>query len=339
MSAPSPPGWFPDPYGGAGLLRFWDGTDWTQSTQPVADEPAFLPPLAGPSDGGTSPYGTPGHEPYPFQAPERPYDTVPGPPGPPYAGQTGLPARAGSGNGPLWALAGGAALVVVVLVAVGVVVGLRSSGGRGPGPGPEPVPPAATGPVSPRPTSPGAAPGGTTSGSIGRITDEQAGLSYARLGSPWADAGSSWFRPGYFSAGQVSIVQEPFEEYASFNATSLSGVPRAAESAGHSGSGDLEAVTGRVTRRILTEHFALARTRTELGSRAFSVSGRPAWIERFRLDFTDARTRGWKFTADTVAIMVVDLGDRRLGLLWVSVPDTFPGQGDLDLVLSSVRVS
>jgi hypothetical protein len=36
--------------------------------------------------------------------------------------------------------------------------------------------------------------------------------------------------------------------------------------------------------------------------------------------------------------MVIDLGGRRLGLLWVLVPDTFPGQGEVDLVLTSTRV-
>jgi hypothetical protein len=142
-----------------------------------------------------------------------------------------------------------------------------------------------------------------------------------------------------FTAGQVAVVQAPFEQYASFNATSLSGVPRPDESSGYPATADLSAVNDRVTKRILKEHFAFTMTRTDLTSRASSVSGRPAWTRTFRLAFTDAKARGWKFSGDTVAIMVIDLGDDELGLLCVSVPDTFPDQGDVDLVLASVQVS
>jgi hypothetical protein len=172
----------------------------------------------------------------------------------------------------------------------------------------------------------------------GTVADATAGLSYDRLGGPWTSAGGGWLRPDLFSGGQVAVVQSPFEQYASFNATSLSGVPRPAESAGYAGPQDLPAVARRVTGRILAEHFAMAKTRTTSFSGTRTVDGHQAWLERFRLDFTQARSRGWKFTADTVAILVVDRGDRRLGELWVSVPDTFPGQGDVDQVLGSVRV-
>lgn len=135
------------------------------------------------------------------------------------------------------------------------------------------------------------------------------------------------------------MVQAPFEQYASFNATSLSRVPRAAESSGYRGARDLSQVSGRVTNRILTEHFAMARSRTSLPSGARTVDGHQAWLERFRLDFTDAAAKGWKFRADTVAILLVDTGGGHLGELWVSVPDTFAHQGDVDQILDSVRVS
>ena len=138
------------------------------------------------------------------------------------------------------------------------------------------------------------------------------------------------------------MVQAPFEQYASFNATNLSGVPRASESSGYRGPQDLQRVAERVTGRILNEHFAMAKKQTPIVSGARTVGGHQAWLEKFRLDFLDAAARSWKFRADTVAILVVDTGDtgdRRLGELWVSVPDTFAGQGDVDQVLGSVTVS
>ena len=33
-----PSGWYPDPYGVPGLLRWWDGSTWTQHTHPDGPE-------------------------------------------------------------------------------------------------------------------------------------------------------------------------------------------------------------------------------------------------------------------------------------------------------------
>jgi hypothetical protein len=303
----TPSGWYDDPYGTPGLLRWWDGRQWTEETeraQGPQPAPRFEPPAPL--------YGQP----------EPPYGQTPAHP----AGRNMLP----------WLLAGGAGLVAVVVAIVAVVFILRDDGGDGPGPT---ASPSATASASASAsTSASATAQVTRSAVIGTVTDGKAGISYDRLGPPWTPADSSWLRTDLFSGGQVSVVQEPFEQYDSFNATSLSGVPRAAESAGYTGPQNLSTVGRNVTARIVHEHFDLAANRTAIFSGARTVDGHQAWLERFRLDFTAAKTRHWKFSADTVAILVVDLGNRRLGELWLSVPDTFANQGDLDQVLDSVKV-
>ncbi|MCC5953683.1 MAG: DUF4041 domain-containing protein [Acidimicrobiia bacterium] len=73
MSQKVPPGWHPDPHG-AGCLRWWDGSQWTAHTAPLAGPPASVPE--------TPPLPTP-----PAQAPAEPTPTGPAnadqPPTPP----------------------------------------------------------------------------------------------------------------------------------------------------------------------------------------------------------------------------------------------------------------
>jgi hypothetical protein len=140
-----------------------------------------------------------------------------------------------------------------------------------------------------------------------------------------------------FTSGQVSPVQIVFNG-AAFNATSLAGVPRSDERAGYRGPAGLPTLASRARTRILRELFTVPHTSTMLFAGPHRVAGaRHAWLERVRLDFPQAEANGWSVAADTMAILAVDHGGP-VGVVFVSLPDTFTAQGDLDQVLSSVRV-
>ncbi|SEG56838.1 Protein of unknown function [Thermomonospora echinospora] len=80
MSGQIPAGWYHDPYGTPGLLRYWDGGQWTQATQP-SDEWND----AEPTQGGAAPADAP--------VPSGPPESSPAPSGPPAS--SGSPALSG----------------------------------------------------------------------------------------------------------------------------------------------------------------------------------------------------------------------------------------------------
>jgi hypothetical protein len=107
MASAYPPGWYPD---AQGVTRWWDGTQWTQHTQPGAAPQAGAPGGQGQGWGAQQPAG---------QQPGAPAQ----PPG----------ARAGSGPTPLlWAAVAAAVLAVIGSIGPwGKLASLSTSGTDG----------------------------------------------------------------------------------------------------------------------------------------------------------------------------------------------------------------
>ncbi|MFW6599713.1 DUF2510 domain-containing protein [Propionibacteriaceae bacterium Y2011] len=137
----NPPGWYPDPAGVSGRLRFWDGSTWREDT-------TYNPATPFPDPGSSAPAGPPG-------------------------GGTGAPgAPGGSTSGGKIALLVGIGVVVVALVVAGIVFVPRLIGGDGP-----PEPPVSPGVNTPgteqtpgtEPTPGGGGSGGGGGGEVGEL--------------------------------------------------------------------------------------------------------------------------------------------------------------------------
>ena len=81
------PGWYPDPGGGQGLFRYWDGKAWSAATTP---NPSAPPPSQGLVGGGTPQQGSQTYG----QTGQAAY----GQGGQPTSGQTGQPAYGQTGQ-------------------------------------------------------------------------------------------------------------------------------------------------------------------------------------------------------------------------------------------------
>ncbi|HEX2316851.1 MAG TPA: DUF2510 domain-containing protein [Thermomonospora sp.] len=85
MSGQTPAGWYHDPYGTPGLQRYWDGSQWTQATQPTDEWEDADTTQSGAVPSAAAPVAPPGAPLAPPAAPPgTPQATPPGmPPGAP----------------------------------------------------------------------------------------------------------------------------------------------------------------------------------------------------------------------------------------------------------------
>ncbi|REE95817.1 DUF2510 domain-containing protein [Thermomonospora umbrina] len=375
MSGQTPAGWYHDPYGTPGLLRYWDGGQWTQATQPTDEwedaettqggagsssppPPAATPPsspsgapqiIAPPAAGGGQPGPStpPPWTPTPEAQPAWNWEGVP--PSPqtpqpwrsPVGPQTPQPWQpppappARGGNGMLWALSGGG----VVIVALIVVVALFASGVFEEDP--RPLPTAAPSPGTAAPSVRATVKSPVT----GTLQDTASGVSYAQLGAPWrpqtVDPNGRFATTYGFSRGQIAVVQNDYNGQSEYLASVYSG--RLPSSVEYGGPEDLASAVTAFAKTIETEPEPNgsypSHTREDLEADDLEISDHKAYFTKFRLDFPQAQARGWNFRSETVTFVLIDQGSgTRPSVVWITIPDSHPNGGDLDQLFESIKV-
>jgi hypothetical protein len=172
VSAPqhftAPPGWYPDPDGAPGLVRWWNGVSWSDVAIPAG------PGVTVGTMTAAAPAAIPGPPPLPAEPPDPGGEDRP--------------------NRTPWVI-GLTLLVVAVVVVTGVLVGTSGGTGRTP---------AAATPSStvPPPPAPPSFPPGTV-----RVIDEAAGISYPHLGNGWYEYDLTQKAETTSTAGQYFVTQ------------------------------------------------------------------------------------------------------------------------------------
>ena len=310
-------GWYPDPGGGQGLYRYWDGKSWSAATSP---NPGAPPPNQGLSSVGQPPAGsTLGQASGAYGPGGGGY----GPGGGGY-GPGGQPAY-GAGNpsayanyqeiqkkkSPVgWWIAGAVLVVVIVVVAVlaiRAVAGGNTGIANPPGGGPvtqDTCPPEKTeSPVPEDHPNDGRVHGGP--------------ISYPALGAPWsAPQGDTRVPFGNDVQTQIVTVEPNYAPSSHWVASVLVGELQAGD-----GFFTPEQGSQIVVKCILGKFYGNAEVGSNVTkNEAITIDGHEGWIVESQLSFD---IPGLKTKGELLIVVIVSAGARS-GLYYASIPDTTP---------------
>ena len=342
-------GWYPDPGGGPGLYRYWDGQAWSAAT---TGDPASAPPPQGIVNPGsaTGTAGATAHTHYgqgtygqggygqsrsgQGGSGQRAYGQAgsaygatgagganrsvygqQGAPGQPGQQQPGQPSyaqyqRKRSGVG--WWVGAGALLLVLVVVAVFAIRAATSGGGVVAGGGASGQD---TSDVCPpdRSDSPSAA----APPADGRVHGGP--VSFPQLGSPWrAPQGETRVPFGVNVLSQDVPVQTDYDgKGSSWVASVLVGELQAGD-----GFFTPEQGSQIVVRCVLGKFYGDNPVNSDVKvNKAATIDGQDAWLVESQLSFDIA---GLDTKGELLILAIVQAGPERSGLFYASIPDSTP---------------
>jgi hypothetical protein len=310
-------GWYPDPGGGQGLFRYWDGKAWSAATSP---NPGAPPPTQGLVGAGATPqvggqqYAQTGQAPYGQggqqygQGGQSPYGPSPyGQSYDAYASYQDLEKK----KSPVgWWIAGAALVIVIIVVAV---LAIRAvTGGSGSTSGVPSGQPSQD--VCPAEVTPTAEP--SSDPADGRVHGGP--VSYPMLGQPWSSPqGDSRVPFGSDVKSQVVLVEQDYDGNGSnWVASVLVGELQA-------GDGFFTPEQGAqiVVKCILGAFYGNNPVKSTVKvNEKSTIDGHDAWLVESQLSFDIA---GLTTKGELLIVAIVSAGNRS-GLYYASIPDTTP---------------
>ncbi|WP_433433291.1 DUF2510 domain-containing protein [Nonomuraea sp. CA-141351] len=360
MTTQTPAGWYPDPYGEP-QLRWWDGNQWTDAVH--AQQPGQGAPQPG-SGPQPQPQPQPGSGPQPQSSPG--WSATPANPtlqyGQPTFGQSayGQPTPTaqwpgaplpGPGYGPPrkqgnpmpWVFGGLAALVVVALIVVaGIFFVNRNSSETASPPSPadtfEQQPPPSN---EPPPSQP------PTQGTVelpepvdGRITDEQAGLSF-QVPDSWKVPPSNEINgtdptQQTWSSAVQATAQAKYDGQGDWVGNVYTGLLN--ELYPYSDASGMGDTAKAVFVDFSTQYYQLPHETKVVQDKAMKIGDKDAWVLQFELDFSKVSAeKGYKWKKENGAVVLMDRGEgERPAIVYASVPDNL-GTDVLGKVLGSLK--
>ena len=310
-------GWYPDPGGGAGLYRYWDGRAWSAATSPFASAPPPVPSLGSappaapstPSSGTQQPYGQDSaQQPYGQSSAQQPNGQSSGQPDVPGGAYAAFRATSKRKTPVGWWLGAAALLVVIVLIAALVIRGVTGgglTGNAGGGQASEDACPQVTA------ESPSPVPDPTD----GRVHGGP--VSYPRLSAPWGDPETDNRVPfGSDVESQLVTVEPNYEPGQSWVASVLVGELQAGD-----GFYTPQQGSAIVVKCILGAFYGDNEVDSDVKvDRATTIDGHDGWLVESQLtfDIPNLQTKG-----ELLIVAIVSVGTTA-GLYYASIPDTRP---------------
>ena len=310
-------GWYPDPGGGQGLFRYWDGKAWSAATSPNPSAPpprqglvgASAPPQGGGQHAqtGQAAYGEGGQQ-YGQGGQQSPYGPSPyGQSYDAYANYQNLEKK----KSPVgWWIAGAALVIVIIVVAVLAIRAVTGGSGTTSGvPSGQP-----TEDVCPAEVTPTAEP--SSDPADGRVHGGP--VSYPMLGQPWSSPqGESRVPFGSDVKSQVVLVEQDYDGNGSnWVASVLVGELQAGD-----GFFTPEQGSQIVVKCILGKFYGNNPVKSDVKvNEKTTIDGHDAWLVESQLSFdiTGLKTKG-----ELLIVAIVSAGNRS-GLYYASIPDTTP---------------
>jgi Protein of unknown function (DUF2510) len=314
-------GWYPDPGGGQGLFRYWDGKAWSAATSP---DPGAPPPTHGLLGVGAAPQG--GQQPSGSGQP-----TTQGQSAQPGYGQGGQPSYGQSTYDPGasayanyqelekkksslgWWIAGGVLVIVIAVVAV-LAIRAVTGGDTGTSGGPVAQPSQDVCPAQ-NTASPEPSPS-TTHPADGRVHGGP--VSYPMLGPPWgAPQGDNRVPFGSDVQSQLVLVEPNYDDQGNnWVASVLVGELQAGD-----GFFTPEQGSQIVVKCILGAFYGNNPVNSDVKvNEKVTIDGHDGWLVESQLTFDIA---GLETKGELLIVAIVSAGNRS-GLYYASIPDTTP---------------